>query len=142
MITMNPPSSLPTSSPSAAIPLKVGQRIIYSGRTCTIKYLGPLPETQGLWLGVEWDDGNGKHNGSYKNELLFTTNLPTSGSFIRYLPEKIETGQLFLDSVMHRYGERAPVKPQEDKMIETIELSGTKLDIELIGFHKIAQKQR
>ena len=51
----------------------VGQRLSYSGQTCTVRYTGPVKGTKGDWLGVEWDDpSRGKHDGSHDRIRYFT----------------------------------------------------------------------
>src|ERR1700722_18540327 len=42
----------------------IGTRLNLSGHLGTIKYIGEVYNTQGNWLGVEWDDPKrGKHDG-------------------------------------------------------------------------------
>ena len=42
----------------------LGARIDYDGYNGSIRYVGQVLNSQGLWLGVEWDDHTrGKHNG-------------------------------------------------------------------------------
>jgi dynactin complex subunit len=56
----------------SALPL-VGTRINHSGHLGTIKYIGPVDNTRGLWLGVEWDNPDrGKHDGSKDGKQYFT----------------------------------------------------------------------
>lgn len=45
--------------------VSVGTRFCASsGHLGTIKYIGAIDGTQGIWYGVEWDDpGRGKHDG-------------------------------------------------------------------------------
>ena len=44
---------------------KLGSRLAFSSYLGTVRYIGPVSGTSGLWLGVEWDDpARGKHNGS------------------------------------------------------------------------------
>lgn len=51
----------------------VGSRISYNGHLGTVNYVGPVDNTQGIWLGVEWDDpSRGKHNGSKDGKQYFT----------------------------------------------------------------------
>lgn len=43
---------------------KVGARISFNGSRGTIKYTGAVDNSNGVWLGVEWDDPQrGKHDG-------------------------------------------------------------------------------
>ena len=50
-----------------------GKRISYDGALCTVRYVGDVAGTNGIWLGVEWDDAaRGKHNGSHRGTRYFT----------------------------------------------------------------------
>lgn len=50
----------------------IGQRVSFEGSLCTVRYIGPVKNTKGDWLGVEWDDAaRGKHNGSANGESYF-----------------------------------------------------------------------
>jgi tubulin-specific chaperone E len=50
----------------------VGTRLSFDGALCTIRYVGEVEGTKGVWLGVEWDDpARGKHNGSHKGRRYF-----------------------------------------------------------------------
>lgn len=52
---------------------EVGRRIKYAGNIGTIKYVGPVDGTRGVWLGVEWDDPTrGKHNGMKDGKQYFS----------------------------------------------------------------------
>lgn len=42
----------------------IGTRISHSGFLGTVRFVGPVDGTRGIWLGVEWDDPDrGKHDG-------------------------------------------------------------------------------
>lgn len=50
-----------------------GTRIRHSGSNGTIRYIGPVDNTTGTWLGVEWDDPHrGKHDGVRDGKRYFT----------------------------------------------------------------------
>lgn len=83
--------------------VRVGDRLVCDGFYCTLRYVGPVPPTKGVWLGVEWDDKlRGKHNGTHEEHVYFTTSHPKSGSFIRL--QKASFGQSFMLAVTDRYG--------------------------------------
>lgn len=43
---------------------EVGTRLAYAGYTGTVRFVGAVHGTSGIWLGVEWDDPKrGKHDG-------------------------------------------------------------------------------
>ncbi len=49
-----------------------GQRLSYDGALCTVRYVGEVAGTSGVWLGVEWDDASrGKHDGTHKGVRYF-----------------------------------------------------------------------
>ena len=51
----------------------VGTRVNLNNHIGTIKYVGPVNNTTGIWLGVEWDDpARGKHDGSKDGKQYFT----------------------------------------------------------------------
>ena len=51
----------------------VGTRVNFNNHIGTIKYAGPVNNTTGIWLGIEWDDPTrGKHNGSKDGKQYFT----------------------------------------------------------------------
>lgn len=50
----------------------LGQRLSLKGQLCTVRYIGPVTEKSGDWLGVEWDDtARGKHNGMHDGKQYF-----------------------------------------------------------------------
>jgi len=55
---------------------RLGTRFALSGYIGTIRYVGEVEGTSGVWLGVEWDDSNrGKHNGTKDGKRYFTYHL-------------------------------------------------------------------
>lgn len=52
----------------------IGSRIVCEGHCGTLKYVGPVGHTIGLWLGIDWDDSSrGKHGGTYEEVEYFKT---------------------------------------------------------------------
>lgn len=52
--------------------IEVGHRFSLSNDRGTIRYIGPVADTKGIWLGVEWDDpSRGKHDGVSKDTRYF-----------------------------------------------------------------------
>jgi len=50
----------------------VGQRLSLKKQTCTVRYIGPVADKNGEWLGVEWDDASrGKHDGTHNGTSYF-----------------------------------------------------------------------
>lgn len=49
-----------------------GTRISLAGYTGTVKFIGPVDNASGIWLGVEWDDpSRGKHDGIKDGKRYF-----------------------------------------------------------------------
>ena len=66
-------SWLGLSNPFMTTASSVGTRVNFNNHIGTIKYAGPVNNTTGIWLGVEWDDpARGKHNGSKDGKQYFT----------------------------------------------------------------------
>ncbi|KAK2817580.1 hypothetical protein Q5P01_025771 [Channa striata] len=80
----------------------VGRRVSCGGHRATVRYVGSVPPTTGLWLGVEWDDPDrGKHDGSHGGVQYFTCRHPKGGSFVR--PAKASFGVDYLTAVRQKY---------------------------------------
>ncbi|XP_068606628.1 tubulin-specific chaperone E isoform X2 [Brachionichthys hirsutus] len=80
----------------------VGRRVSCGGERATVRYVGPVPTTPGLWIGVEWDHPErGKHDGSHGGVRFFTCRHPGGGSFLR--PEKVSFGEDYLTVVQQVY---------------------------------------
>ncbi|KAM8952944.1 tubulin-specific chaperone E [Pelodytes ibericus] len=108
-----------------------GRRIVCDEDYATVLYVGNVPPTSGLWLGVEWDNPlRGKHDGTHEGTKYFSCSHPTGGSFIR--PKKANFGVDFLTAVRKRYGLIN---------VETEEMVIGKKTVELIGFESIHEEQ-
>uniref|UniRef100_A0AAR2KNK8 Tubulin-specific chaperone E n=1 Tax=Pygocentrus nattereri TaxID=42514 RepID=A0AAR2KNK8_PYGNA len=114
----------------------VGRRVSCDGERGTVRYVGTVPPTTGLWLGVEWDNPErGKHDGSHEGVCYFTCRHPTGGSFVR--PKKANFGMDFLTAVKQRYelgldqaiGEEVRISTKTVKMVDvgSLDLSGNLL---------------
>jgi dynactin complex subunit len=58
---------------------QIGKRRSYDGALCTVRFIGEVAGTTGVWLGVEWDDpSRGKHDGHHKGVRYFECTLPNS----------------------------------------------------------------
>ncbi|XP_045898660.1 tubulin-specific chaperone E-like [Micropterus dolomieu] len=99
----------------------VGRRVSCGGERATVRYVGPVPPTAGLWLGVEWDNPErGKHDGSHDGVQYFTCRHPKGGSFVR--PAKASFGVDFLTAVQQVYQ-----VDSEEVLREEISISSKKL---------------
>lgn len=55
---------------------EIGTRVLVDGHRATVRYVGPVGNYAGEWLGVDWDDlTRGKHDGSHENKQYFTATL-------------------------------------------------------------------
>ncbi|XP_010157559.1 PREDICTED: tubulin-specific chaperone E [Eurypyga helias] len=112
----------------------VGRRILCGTEYATVRYVGSVPPTAGIWLGVEWDDPQrGKHDGTYEGTRYYKCRHPQGGSFIR--PNKANFGVDFLTAVKDRYGLNA-----EQDGAENIVMFGKKT-VEFVGMDSIAEQQ-
>ncbi|RCI15368.1 hypothetical protein L249_6757 [Ophiocordyceps polyrhachis-furcata BCC 54312] len=116
----------------------VGQRMSYSGATCTVRYAGAVAETQGSWLGVEWDDGTrGKHDGCHRGERYFTSADESPGhasKAYRHLPPQPPS---FLSALREKYAPEKATKNEYD--VPGIVISGGKVAVE-VGFDRVRQR--
>ncbi|XP_062980427.1 tubulin-specific chaperone E [Elgaria multicarinata webbii] len=120
-------------------PEAVGRRILSNGDFGTVLYVGSVPPTTGIWLGVEWDDHHrGKHNGSHEGIQYFKCRHPMGGSFIR--PNKANFGVDFLSAVKEKYGSNGD--DQDSEQGTEVLLVVTKKVVETVGFDSIKEKQK
>lgn len=122
--------------------IQLGQRIECGGSYGTVKYIGEVPPTKGIWLGIDWDEPNrGKHDGMYNDVRYFEARFPQSGSFIR--PAKANFGISCPAAIRERYGE---VKGDETAGIDRkgLELLQKEINarfLEVVGFDKVNRQQ-
>ncbi|KAI3353597.1 hypothetical protein L3Q82_020123, partial [Scortum barcoo] len=111
-----------------------GRRVSCGGERATVRYVGPVPPTAGLWIGVEWDNPErGKHDGSHDGVQYFTCRHPTGGSFVR--PAKASFGVDFLTAVQQLYQ-----IDSEEVLSEEISISSKKLKWGVIKERSFQQK--
>ncbi|KAG0173762.1 hypothetical protein DFQ30_007047 [Apophysomyces sp. BC1015] len=126
--------------------LHVGSRIQVQHDRATIRFLGSVVRTTGLWLGVEWDDPTrGKHDGTHEGVQYFECSSPTSGSFLRYHPDKVQLGQSFLEALSDKYLDDSTGTDEYDasKDIGHVYFGGNRqLMVETVGFDKVQRQQR
>lgn len=116
----------------------VGVRISHSGHLGTIRYVGPVDNTHGLWLGVEWDSPDrGKHDGSKDGKQYFACGSKTAGSFIRPTAN-INYGISFLEALTSKYIEAL----HGSEVQETVTLGSSQgaIQVEAVSLDKIREK--
>ncbi|XP_071449814.1 tubulin-specific chaperone E [Hetaerina americana] len=128
------------ASDESPLHLVTGRRIEFNEEYGTVLYVGEVPPTSGVWLGVEWDDPTrGKHDGLHEGVRYFQTRHPTSGSFVR--PMKVNYGRSFLSALKDRYREI-----QDEDSYAADKLSRVKREmnvrfIEMVGMNQVSKKQ-
>ncbi|CAO0790916.1 unnamed protein product [Mucor circinelloides] len=130
--------------------LHIGSRIQVGKDRATVRFIGAVSNTKGGWLGVEWDDPHrGKHNGTHQGVQYFSCRYPTSGSFIRFHPEKVITGTTFMNALEERYLIKDDISTiheknyDKSKDIGELYFGGNKqIVVETYGFDKIQKAQR
>uniref|UniRef100_A0A674B6J0 Tubulin-specific chaperone E n=1 Tax=Salmo trutta TaxID=8032 RepID=A0A674B6J0_SALTR len=115
-------------------PNAVGRRVACDGERGTVRFVGTVPPTAGLWLGVEWDNPDrGKHDGSHEGVHYFTCRHPKGGSFVR--PKKASFGVDYLTAIRRRYEMEVQQVLGEEIQIST-------RTVEMVGFEAITEKQK
>ncbi|XP_022184290.2 tubulin-specific chaperone E [Nilaparvata lugens] len=117
----------------------IGQRVVCSGHIGTVKYVGPLPSTEGSWLGIDWDSPlRGKHNGVYQGVQYFVTKEPTSGSFVR--EEKVSCGVDVASAIALRYGTNEQDSEKVDERLRQVKKALNAPFIMMVGFEQVNKK--
>ncbi|NWH82223.1 TBCE protein, partial [Piaya cayana] len=118
-------------------PDAVGRRVLCGTHYATVRYVGSVASTAGIWLGVEWDDPQrGKHDGTYEGTRYFECRHPKGGSFIR--PNKANFGVDFLTAVRDRYG----LNNEQDVQHGTEDVMVSGKTVEFVGMDSLAKRQR
>ncbi|KAK6919830.1 CAP Gly-rich domain [Dillenia turbinata] len=120
--------------------LKTGERVHMIGdcqRIGTVKYVGAVEGLSGLWVGVDWDNGNAKHDGSLNGIRYFQATSPKSASFVR--PRNLSHGISVLDALKLRYCNHSSTKQEEDEMY-VFSASSKRVSVQLVGKEKIEDK--
>ncbi|KAL4265259.1 U2 small nuclear ribonucleoprotein A' [Pleurotus pulmonarius] len=112
----------------------LGTRISLAGNIGTVKFVGNVQGTSGIWLGIEWDDPTrGKHDGVHNEKSYFNCSIPNSGSFIRPTAQNLSYGVSFLQALSTKYVEQLHGVATQEKVIlgssnGSIEVEGPHLD--------------
>ncbi|XP_045806398.1 tubulin-folding cofactor E [Trifolium pratense] len=126
-------------SPNQTNEFNVGQRVHASGdstRIGTVKYVGNVEGYSDTWVGIDWDYGGGKHDGSINNVRYFHAKSEKSGSFVR--PKNLCKGISLLQALEKRYRSNS-TKDEEEEMY-VLSTSNKKVSIELLGTSEINDK--
>ncbi|KAI0306717.1 hypothetical protein B0F90DRAFT_1623181 [Multifurca ochricompacta] len=116
----------------------LGTRISLSGYVGTIRYVGEVHGTSGIWFGVEWDDpSRGKHDGIKGGKRYFSCLSTSAGSFIRPLPS-VQYGKTFLSALIDKYVEQFHGSDTQETVI--LGSSNGAIQVEAVNLDKIRGK--
>ncbi|KAF8559741.1 L domain-like protein [Imleria badia] len=106
-----------------------------SGHFGTIKYIGQVTGTDGLWYGVEWDDPTrGRHDGVKDGKRYFNCRIPNAGSFIRP-SAPLSFGRSFLTALTMKYVEAEHGSFTLEKVV--LGSSNGTIEVEAVGLDKV-----
>lgn len=136
---MSPSSTTVDHAASTSGLPAVGTRFVLSGYIGTIRYVGEVDGTSGVWLGVEWDDRNrGKHDGVKDGKQYFSCLEPGAGSFIRPLSSLQIRGQTFLCALINKYVEQLHGSDTRETVV--LGSSNGAIQVEAVNLDKIRGK--
>ncbi|KAI5736266.1 hypothetical protein M8J76_001573 [Diaphorina citri] len=119
----------------------IGLRVCDSeGHRGTIRYVGSVEGTQGVWYGIDWDsETRGKHDGSHNGVKYFWTHSTTSGSFMRR--DKLNFGSSFMEALHRKYVETDNELTVREN-VEEVKASINAPFLELVGFDQVHEEQK
>ncbi|XP_068647761.1 tubulin-folding cofactor E [Aristolochia californica] len=118
---------------------QIEQRVHARGdtrRTGSVKYIGPVEGYSGIWVGVDWDDGNGKHDGTINGVRHFVSKGNISGSFVR--PQNLAGGIPLLEALNLRY--HGDYTKEEEEEMYVLSVRNKRVNIQLVGKNKVQEK--
>lgn len=118
----------------------VGQRIRIGQHVGTVRFVGEVANTDGEWIGVEWDDPQrGKHSGTVNGVEYFQTRQANSGSMIR--SEKIPPFQTLAEAIHDKYIITEDTLRLDAEMLKEVQKQLHASLFEVVGMEKIGGKQ-
>ncbi|XP_060840515.1 tubulin-specific chaperone E [Rhopalosiphum padi] len=124
--------------------VRVGRKVSVGAFTGFARYVGPIPGTEDLWVGIEWDDPNrGKHDGIHNGIRYFKTMMPNpnGASFVR-LEKVIPNSISFITAFQSKYGQDFDNSVHQDIIQFMKQSKMSKLaSFDLVGMQKIKKKQ-
>ncbi|KAJ6618857.1 hypothetical protein B0H10DRAFT_2217348 [Mycena sp. CBHHK59/15] len=117
-----------------------GTRLALAGHLGTVRFVGNVDNTTGVWLGVEWDDPKrGKHDGVKDGKRYFTCRVHNAGSFIRpTAAAAISYGTSFLKALYSKYVELPHGSASQEKVL--LGSSNGAIEVEAVDLDKIRGK--
>ncbi|XP_024384282.1 tubulin-folding cofactor E isoform X1 [Physcomitrium patens] len=127
--------------------LKLGQRVSSLNtekgpQLGSVKFVGIVNGFKGIWVGVDWDSGQGRHNGVVDGVRYFDTVGEKSGSFVR--PHTLSTGVSLLDALTSKYRASSNRKDEPDEemyVLSTGKKRQTKVPVLLVGKKQVEDRQ-
>uniref|UniRef100_A0A182Q686 Tubulin-specific chaperone E n=1 Tax=Anopheles farauti TaxID=69004 RepID=A0A182Q686_9DIPT len=120
--------------------LEPGVRVKVGHHFGTIRYVGEVPNTDGEWIGIEWDDPErGKHSGSINGVQYFQTRSPRAGSMIR--SEKLTKFQTLEQAITEKYIVTEDTLRLDSEMIRAVQKQLHASLFEIVGMEKVGGKQ-
>ncbi|EFJ23244.1 hypothetical protein SELMODRAFT_175129 [Selaginella moellendorffii] len=104
----------------------------------TVRYVGPVEGYHGVWIGVDWDSGQSRHDGSVNGVRYFTASGEKSGSLVR--PSNLSAGWSLLEALVSRYKISMSKDDAEDMYLMSVRQR--KVAVELVGQSKVEEKQK
>ncbi|XP_078434131.1 tubulin folding cofactor E / Pfifferling (PFI) [Wolffia australiana] len=118
---------------------RVSQRIHAVGdpqRTGTVRYVGSVEGYDGCWVGVDWDDGQGKHDGAVNGVRYFSAKGSTTASLIR--PRNLSSGIAFMEALRLRY--RGESTREEEEEMYVLSSSNHRVSVQFPGKEMVWKK--
>ncbi len=82
--------------------MNIGDHILVDGKyPAIIRYIGLVDDHPGQWIGIEWWNQQGKHNGTFNGKFYFHTKHQHNGAFIRQ--QRIYFGNSFTQAIYKQY---------------------------------------
>ncbi|ORY66787.1 hypothetical protein BCR35DRAFT_181638 [Leucosporidium creatinivorum] len=109
----------------------------------TILYSGPVPPTQGIWLGVEWDDpARGKHDGMYEKTSVryFHCRIKGAGSFLRPNAPGLSYGTSFLAALHSKYLDDGSSTKEGEGEESTFYATSSNFEVEVVPLARIRER--
>ncbi|XP_055598644.1 tubulin-specific chaperone E [Uranotaenia lowii] len=120
--------------------LEVGVRIRIGQHSGTIRYVGEVANTEGEWVGVEWDDPQrGKHSGTVNGVEYFQTRQQNAGTMIR--SEKVPTFWTLLEAINDKYIVTEDSIRMDAEILKEVQKQLHASLFEVVGMEKIGGKQ-
>ncbi|XP_052872853.1 tubulin-specific chaperone E [Anopheles cruzii] len=120
--------------------LERGVRVKVGQHFGTVRYVGEVPNTDGEWIGIEWDDPvRGKHSGTVNGVQYFQTRSPNAGSLIR--GEKLTKFETLEQAITKKYTVTKDTLRIDSEMLREVQKQMHATLFEIVGMEKVGGKQ-